>query len=458
MPLITIIYSDELLPYCPTVLNIAGLLKQTGRYDVRIVTYEPRWCSRTIDLPEAIYRHLPTYLDSLTELQIASVVNLLRRILQTRSRARSHDRNDPEFADLTTQSLFVKKAIDLALTAEIDWSGVVITVDHVAAFAATIRGKPYIYLSLELYDNELLVEFARGGPMAGLLIQSEARKSLLFPLYSGPTYMLPNTPVFKLREPATQQSDHLVFSGTAWELFGFESCLQFLMSRPDLKMTHSGFCPPATREKIDRLFPELLERGQLILDAEYRAADDLITNLAGFQAGLCFYRLDLATQKSQNNYLTAPSGKLAMYLAAGIPVICSDIPAFQFVRDEHCGVLVANLLPESLSAALAEIEAHSADMSQNALTVAQGMCFARHFEAVQQFLQDETGALVPYDKSRAEFWSIVRLSAMTSRFRVGNAIVGLIRRALQAVGVIVLVRRLLGRNPDGSPRSTRPIE
>ena len=451
---VTIIYSDELLPYCPTVLNLESLLRATGRFDVRIFTYKPKWCPLQLELSNVQYREMPLLLSSLGEKAKKELADVLRSMLKSEDPSL----NATEVNARTTNDQFLLKAIDLTLFAKLDWSGIVIAVDAVSAFAASMHDKPFLYLSLELYQNDLILGFIQTSLIAALLIQSEARKNLLFPGLSAPWFLLPNSPVFVERKPPLRFSGDLVFVGTAWELFGFESCLRFVQTFTNLKLTHIGFCPEATQEVIRNSFGSLLEQNKLVLDSKYRAADELLDELSKHRVGLCFYRLDLASQKSRDNYLTAPSGKVANCLAVGLPILCSDLPAFQFVREKRCGVLVSDLSPECLNRALIEIENNYEEMSANAIRVAKEDCFAKHFNAIQEFLIQNEQRLISPNRSksyprRAKPLALGLLRIFLKRLpETTLAIVRpTIRHWLQSLGILTVIRKLVGRNPDGTP-------
>ena len=64
------------------------------------------------------------------------------------------------------------------------------------------------------------------------------------------------------------------------------------------------------------------------LPVTWLAAPEYIKYVSNFRIGFCFYDWNLI--KNDFNYQTAPSGKLFVYLSAGLPVIVCNIPGFKF--------------------------------------------------------------------------------------------------------------------------------
>ena len=375
---VTIIYTDELLPYCAAVINLNQALCETGNFDVKIVTYSPRWCRIRLSLNNIYYENRSWIIRKYVKFGRWSALLILRLLLKQRQPALSWK----IIREMTSRNHHIVKAIDTALNRRIDWNSIIIAVDPAAGFAASLKTDSFIFLSLELYENDLLANLIPLEKIKLLIIQSEVRKNILFPSYRGHWSLLPNTPIFKEREIPQRRKGNLVFAGTALENFGFKDVLRFLRERQDFNLTHFGFCPESMKKIIHDEFGNLILERRVTLDSGYRSAEELLMDLSSFWIGLCFYRVDLVAPDLRSNYLTAPSGKLANYLAAGLPVICSDIPACEFVRDRNCGVLIPDVEVESIEHAIAEIEKSYDIMCKNSLQVAREMCFSRHIGAV----------------------------------------------------------------------------
>jgi glycosyltransferase involved in cell wall biosynthesis len=73
--------------------------------------------------------------------------------------------------------------------------------------------------------------------------------------------------------------------------------------------------------------------------------------------GFCFLH-------AEANYLRALPTKIFEYMAAGLPVITSDLPvAKEIVEQARCGLVVANNDPEALKQALSQLAGDSAEVS-----------------------------------------------------------------------------------------------
>ena len=383
---VTIIYTDGILPYCPTVLNLKDLLETNGGFDVKIATFKPDWCKIEGSIPNVKYLHQWEKIHRIIDNRIIFYLfQWLMRVLIKLYHIRMPVR---KIRKLTSRRHHIAKAIDLILNKSIDWNGLIIAVDPAAAVAASIRAKQFIFLSLEAYENDLTSALISMRKMRALLIQSAIRKDIVLPNYRGKWFLLPNSPIFANFKIPDRRPGDIVFAGTAWELFGFESILAAIQGRNELRLTHIGFCPDETKMNIQDRYPELIANKQLFLIDRYIPQSEIVREIAKFRIGVCFYRIDLALKCLTLNYMTAPSGKLFNYLAAGVPVVCSDIPAFEFIRKRRCGILVRNLTPESILAAVDLIESNYEEFVQNALSVGEESCFKKHAEPVIEFLKE----------------------------------------------------------------------
>ena len=76
-----------------------------------------------------------------------------------------------------------------------------------------------------------------------------------------------------------------------------------------------------------------------------------------------------------------------MYMAAGVPVIASDIDGFQLVRKYGSGELVKDYSPATIKKAVEKIEANFDQYSENCLKLASEVSFDKMVTPYISFLQ-----------------------------------------------------------------------
>lgn len=94
--------------------------------------------------------------------------------------------------------------------------------------------------------------------------------------------------------------------------------------------------------------------------------EDLLAITAGADLGLAFKAHD--AKQIMNDVLYTPT-KLYDYMAAGVPVVCSDNPSLRFVQDQGWGVCAKSIEPRAIAATINEVlddEGRRIEMSQTA--------------------------------------------------------------------------------------------
>ena len=115
---------------------------------------------------------------------------------------------------------------------------------------------------------------------------------------------------------------------------------------------------------------------------KYIPDEDVVEFISGYEIGFCFYNFDYAWINNFN-YLSAPSGKLFKYLAAGIPVICNKTIGFAFVDEFECGLQIEKFDPGTIQAAIDMIRNNYDHYVHGAVTAAEHFSFDK---AVQPFI------------------------------------------------------------------------
>jgi glycosyltransferase involved in cell wall biosynthesis len=188
-----------------------------------------------------------------------------------------------------------------------------------------------------------------------------------------PVFIVQNSPIFDPTRITNKERKDFIFSGTARTVFGIFDCIEFIRNYPPSRLVQKGGGERKVLTRIRSENVDLIRDDRLVLDDSYVPAGELISFLSGFRIGFCFYSWKII--EDFFNYRTAPSGKLFMYMAAGVPVIASDIEGFRMVREYGAGVLIRDYSPNTIMKAVKEIESDFEQYSRNCLKMASDLSF-----------------------------------------------------------------------------------
>jgi glycosyltransferase involved in cell wall biosynthesis len=150
--------------------------------------------------------------------------------------------------------------------------------------------------------------------------------------------------------------------------------LEMLRAWPEASLVLRGPAPEATRSLIASTCGDLLQSGRLTLDTGYLNDDELGSFLATFDIGLCLYDLS-GSLRRDFNYMSAPSGKMFNYFAAGLPVLGSNIQGLSPVVRHDAGLLVEGNEAAALVEAGRRIMTRHAGFQAGALRAAEAFDF-----------------------------------------------------------------------------------
>jgi glycosyltransferase involved in cell wall biosynthesis len=139
--------------------------------------------------------------------------------------------------------------------------------------------------------------------------------------------------------------------------------------------------PPASRRIIEDGHADLLASGRLRLPQGFLREQDMLPFLRGFDVGLCLYALE-GRLRHDFNYLSAPSGKMFNYFAAGLPVLASAHVGLAPVREHDAGLLVHDLAPDTLRDAAQALCREAPRFRAGALAAADAYDFPRAARAL----------------------------------------------------------------------------
>ena len=359
-----IVFPSEHLSYSPTTLNLYNALD--GIFEVTILAPAPLWFGQRIERRRVEYVHIPYWVGRLA----ASINHRLQKYLGWNPQLRRR-----------LNAWYLRRAARRHRGAEavgVDFTGMWV-VQQVFA-----RGQ---MVSLELDSEDPFfghVDFSR---VESLVIQTQARYDHFFKDSGVPCFLVQNAPVYLQPPPAGPLADpcDLLFCGTAVPGFGIYRCLDFLMRYPEFRLTIQGAVALEVKQRMERDYARLLSEGRITINTTYLEDMAMTDYLSRFVLGFCCY--DLSVPGINNfNYLSAPSGKLFAYYAAGVPVVASDIPGLASVREFGTGVLIPEFTPEAMRAAVETVRSERARMSANCLRAAQHFSFDKAARPWIEFL------------------------------------------------------------------------
>jgi glycosyltransferase involved in cell wall biosynthesis len=368
---LVILFNGGHLAYSPTVISLYDFL--SPHFEVIIVAHHPGYFNN-----QRLNRRNVIYYKGLTQRE--TIVHRLRfRALGFFSKTgrlfRKQGGSAVEYFHVFGP---IKKTIAAIRPRHI------IAVDTKNLFYCRLLHQKAEFLSLEIKPEDAYSAEKNFDHINSVIIQSKERYRYLFGDQTFRTFYIPNAPVFKKREQPVEKKG-LVYCGTAWDAFGFYHCLEFLKVYPGEQMTIKGAIPGPDFKKIQDGYSSLLQEKRLRIEDAYVDDAEVVSFLRSFRIGFCFYNFTIPSVNTFN-YHTAPSGKLFKYLAAGVPVVGIDCSGLQLVRENKCGVLISDLSPESIRAAIGEIEADYKTYSANCLKVAEEHSFDKEVRPFVEYL------------------------------------------------------------------------
>lgn len=364
---------NDYILYQPTILNLYDLLEKD--FDVAIVSFEPKYISKEKDtLRKIIYLRVNPLLGELVN-KIDFVANKVFSIINKIWTGKKY------------HYLYYNKVLPKALRKGLSSlsAHIVIAVDIPAlCVAQQVFGKVH-FLSLEIDLKDPFYKRINIHNILSVFIQNRTRFDHLFPGIQIPVFFVQNAPFFKGPAQVGLERKGFIWAGTLLERFAVLDCINFFKHFPQFKLVLKGGAEKNTLKKISDQFGELMADGTVIINRDYLPADEFIHFLAGFRIGFCFYSWELI--RYNFNYSTAPSGKLFMYMAAGVPVIACNIPGFKFVEEFGAGILIDDYNPDTIKSAVDLIEKDFEKFTQACYRVAEYYSFGKNAAPYVQFLK-----------------------------------------------------------------------
>ena len=211
------------------------------------------------------------------------------------------------------------------------------------------------FISLEIENNTSpIYKQINRQQVKSVFIQTKVRYDYLFPAQTLPVFYVQNAPVFEEAAITHYERHDFIWAGAIDRRLAVYECINFFDRYPQYKLVLKGGIEQKAYQKITDTYNNLITENRIRFDRDYLPASSFLDFLSHFKIGFCFYSWELI--RASFNYYTAPSGKLFMTLAAGVPVIACNIPAFKFLEEYGAGVLVDDYEPETIFAAAQKIE------------------------------------------------------------------------------------------------------
>ncbi len=361
MKKITIISSDDILLYQPTILNLYDLLGKD--FELNIVSFSPEYLGKNKESNKNIDYITP---DKVAKFIYRKLDLISNAILKRTSRYIFNHSFRVSFYRNYQARLLAKKIVAFK-------DNIIIAVDPMPLFVAQKVIGVVNFLSLEIIPNDPYFKKIDLDKIESVIIQNKFRYEYLFKGKGIRTFFIQNAPVKSASFFNKSNREGLIWAGTIVKDFAILDCLNFIEKHNEFKLTLKGAFEKSTKLIIESKFKHLLQSNQVEVDNNYLNVNDFIKYISTFRIGFCFYNWDIL--KSNINYETAPSGKLFVYLAAGVPVIASNVKAFYFLEEAGAGVLVDDYNPTTLFNAINKIESNFENYSSNAYKVFEENCF-----------------------------------------------------------------------------------
>ena len=369
---ILIVSADDILLYQPTILNLYDYLKDY--FNVRIISFEPKFLGKKKDISRnIIYLSTGKLINRILRLADLIVNAPLKRV-------------DKFIFPIKFRAQFVRNYKYRILLCELKKHKPehVIAVDFMPLYAAQkVFGKANL-LSLEILPYDPFRKLIDEKKIASLIIQNEERAEYLFSGIDFKIFYLQNAPLCSSQYFNAGRREGLIWAGTITKIFSVFECINFIKAFPEFSLVLKGAIPLYTKNEIEMNYKELITSGRIVIDSEYLSAPEYIKYVSNFRIGFCFYDWNLI--KNDFNYQTAPSGKLFVYLSAGLPVIVCNIPGFKFIEDYQAGILINDYKPETILNAIKIIEANYSLYQNNCYRAFNDFCFNKNVEAFKLFL------------------------------------------------------------------------
>lgn len=364
---VCIFFPSPHLAYSPTTINL--YLELNKHFDVKIIAPYPSQFNN---------RELPNFNVTYFNEQATGIFTKIKALILYLYYILIQYKIDNKYVYsysllkrvLRLENVFKKESL-------VDKDKYIIAVDVFFLKIATKYFNKVHFVSLEIEDDFLpLLKTIPDSKIESVIIQSEERYKYIFGERDIKTFVVQNSPPFiPSKIIRGNKNNKLIFNGTGTKIFGVIDFVEFLnyyggMYTGVIKgnILDDVYC------EIKEKYGNLLDSGILTIDDSYTEYSEIIEYISSFEIGICFYRVDYI-QENKFNYYTAPSGKMFNYLAAGVPVIGSDLPGLKIIENYNCGVLLRDTSPIEIRNAVEKIRKNYQEYRNNCSIAAAKFSF-----------------------------------------------------------------------------------
>lgn len=371
---ILILFNGEHIAYSPTVIQLYDELQK--KYEVTITAEHPRsFNNQKLENRNVLYHRYYHVKGRYFYWLLFQVVSFFSK------EARLFKKSGLNYKQYYFKFLFIKKIIKKYQYKTI------ISVDILNLVFCSLLKVKTDFLSLELCADEQHLHLVNSQYINCVLIQSKERYEYLFKDAIIKTFFVQNAPIY--RDVLKAQRNGLVYGGSAYDELGFYHCLEYIDKYQGEKLTVQGAIMPKDIERVEKEYKHLLDEKRLILNSTYLENDAVVESLSNYEIGFCFYNFNAPVIRDNYfNYVSAPSGKMFKYIAAGVPVVASNIMGFKFVPEFQCGVLIDDLSPKEINNAISKIRQDYDFYVANAIRAAKHFSFEKAIEPYLKFLSE----------------------------------------------------------------------
>ncbi len=378
MKKVMILTLNDYIVYQPTILNLYDFL--SPHFDVTVISFQPKFFTKTKDEKRnIIYLKTGFFLSQLyqkIDFGLSKFTHAIKFIF-------------PDYQYYYQYyNRYLPNILKSYLKKQKSQGDIIIAVDLPALHVAQKLYGSVHFLSLEI-DNNTSKHYKAidNKRIKSVFVQSQMRYDYLFPRDKLRTFIVQNAPVFDEHTIEKNDRKDFIWAGTVHVQFAILDCIEFFNQHQGYKLIIKGGSNKKTKKLIQQQYAHLIKQEAIVFNQEYLYENSFINFISKFKIGFCFYSWELI--QSSFNYLTAPSGKLFMYLAAGTPVIACNIPGFSFVKEFGAGVLIDDYRPETILKAIKEIEANYQQHSDACYALAKHYNFADRVKPYVDFLINE---------------------------------------------------------------------
>jgi glycosyltransferase involved in cell wall biosynthesis len=375
---VLILTLNDYIIYQPSILNLYDFLKP--HFDVTVVSFSPQAITKQKDETRNIIYLQPGTVTKYFLGKLDFALSLLFKMVSKIVPGAGH------------QHIYYTKYLPWLLKTGIKKNkltgDIIIATDFPALkVAQEIYGAVH-FISLEIENNTSPVfKQINRQLVKSVFIQTKERYDYLFPDQTLPVFYVQNAPVFDEASITGYNRKDFIWAGAIDRRLAVYDCINFFDRYKEFKLVLKGGIQPKEYEKITERYSHLIQSGNIRFDKEYLPASSFLDFLSHFRIGFCFYSWEII--KASFNYATAPSGKLFMTLAAGVPVIACNIPAFKFLEEYKAGVLVNDYEPETILAAVKKIEADYEQYHSACYAAAKYFSFDKRVASYVDFLIEQ---------------------------------------------------------------------